>query len=76
MQDVSLEIRTGEFVAVMVPSGGGKCTMLHILRLLDQPSGGSHYFEGQEVTRLTDGLEVFAVYAKRIIRLHDGKVFV
>lgn len=47
---VSLEIKQGEFVAIMGPSGCGKSTLLNILGLLDNPTSGEYYFIGQEVS--------------------------
>lgn len=46
----SLEIRPGEFVAMMGPSGCGKSTFLNILGLLDNPTRGSYMFNGQEMS--------------------------
>ena len=44
LNKVSLEVKDGEFVAVMGPSGCGKSTLLNILGLLDNPSEGNYYF--------------------------------
>jgi len=44
LNEVTFEIKEGEFVAVMGPSGCGKSTLLNILGLLDNPSGGGYYF--------------------------------
>jgi putative ABC transport system ATP-binding protein len=49
LNKLSLEIKEGEFVAVMGPSGCGKSTLLNILGLLDDPQGGSYLFNGIEV---------------------------
>lgn len=50
LEQVNLEIKEGEFVAIMGPSGCGKSTLLNILGLLDYPSGGDYYFMEKEVT--------------------------
>ncbi|HVE61175.1 MAG TPA: ATP-binding cassette domain-containing protein, partial [Chitinophagaceae bacterium] len=49
LNKLSLEVKEGEFVAVMGPSGCGKSTLLNILGLLDDPDGGSFLFNGVEV---------------------------
>ncbi|MGE5317499.1 MAG: ABC transporter ATP-binding protein [Chloroflexota bacterium] len=54
LHNVSLQIQTGEFVAIMGPSGCGKSTLLNILGLLDNPTGGDYYFLGQEVSKFTE----------------------
>lgn len=50
LNNVSLHVEKGEFVAIMGPSGCGKSTLLNIIGLLDNPTGGSYAFDGQEVT--------------------------
>ena len=54
LDGISLEIKTGEFVAIMGPSGSGKSTMMNILGCLDRPSSGSYLLNGQEVATLSD----------------------
>jgi putative ABC transport system ATP-binding protein len=49
LNKLSMEIKAGEFVAVMGPSGCGKSTLLNILGLLDDPDAGSFIFNGQEI---------------------------
>ncbi len=49
LNQVNLSVEKGEFVAIMGPSGCGKSTLLNILGLLDNPSGGKYWFNGEEV---------------------------
>jgi putative ABC transport system ATP-binding protein len=51
---VNLEISPSEFVAIMGPSGCGKSTLLNIIGLLDNPTGGLFYFNGEEVSKYTE----------------------
>ena len=75
LNHVSLEIRAGEFVAIMGPSGCGKSTLLNILGLLDTPTGGRYYLKGTEVsqfdeqerTRLRRGLIGFVFQSFNLI---------
>ncbi len=53
LDNISLSLERGEFVAMMGPSGSGKSTLLHILGCLDSPTSGCHYFEGEEVHTLS-----------------------
>ena len=50
---IDLDIRDGEFVAVMGPSGSGKSTTMNILGCLDTPTGGHYYFRGADVGSMT-----------------------
>ena len=54
LNQVSLEVKDGEFVAIMGPSGCGKSTLLNILGLLDNPTEGDYYLAGQEVGHLRE----------------------
>ena len=52
--NVSIEVEKGEFVAVMGPSGCGKSTLLNMLGLLDSPTEGQYWLDGQEVSTITE----------------------
>ncbi|MFY7909540.1 MAG: ABC transporter ATP-binding protein [Emticicia sp.] len=54
LNGITMEIKDGEFVAIMGPSGCGKSTLLNILGLLDNPSGGSYDFYGSEVATMSE----------------------
>ena len=54
LREVSLEVKEGEFVAIMGPSGCGKSTLLNILGLLDNPTEGSYTLNGRDVSTLKE----------------------
>jgi putative ABC transport system ATP-binding protein len=54
LNKVTLNVKEGEYVAVMGPSGCGKSTLLNILGLLDNPTAGSYVFNGTEVANLRE----------------------
>lgn len=54
LDDVSIEVRQGEFVAVMGPSGCGKSTLLNIVAMIDTATDGQYFLETQEVSRLSE----------------------
>ena len=54
LNKISIEVKEGEFVAIMGPSGCGKSTLLNILGLLDDPDGGSFVFNGTEVAKFNE----------------------
>jgi putative ABC transport system ATP-binding protein len=55
LKGVSLEIQSGEFVAIMGSSGSGKSTLMNILGCLDRPTSGRYVLSGREVSKLSRG---------------------
>ena len=54
LNDLTLEVRKGEFIAVCGVSGSGKSTLLHIIGCLDQPTSGTVLISGTDVSGLSD----------------------
>ena len=54
LNELNLEIKEGEFVAVMGPSGCGKSTLLNVLGMIDSPTAGEYFFNDQEVGHLSE----------------------
>lgn len=54
LKNISLQIKKGEFTAIMGPSGSGKSTLMHIIGLLDKPSKGKVFIEEKDVSKLSD----------------------
>ncbi|HWA52460.1 MAG TPA: ABC transporter ATP-binding protein [Patescibacteria group bacterium] len=54
LYDIDLDIKKGEFVAIVGPSGSGKSTLMNILGLLDHPTNGKYFLDGQDVSKLKE----------------------
>ena len=65
LDGVDVAIEPGEFVAVMGPSGSGKSTFMHIVGMLDRPTGGEYRFEGRNVSELSSD-ELADVRSRRL----------
>lgn len=65
LDDLSLNVPAGDFVAITGSSGAGKSTLLQLLGCLDNPTSGRYWLAGNEVSRLTEG-ELAQVRNKRI----------
>jgi putative ABC transport system ATP-binding protein len=69
LRGVSLNVASGEFLALMGPSGSGKSTLMHLLGFLDTATAGSYRFEGRDVSVLSDRERA------RVRNTHIGFVF-
>jgi len=69
LDHVSLDIRAGEFLAIMGPSGSGKSTLLNLIGCLDTPTSGRLYIKGKEIGSLSDD------ELTRLRRDHIGFIF-
>lgn len=52
LEDVSLQVQKGRFAVLLGPSGSGKSTLLNLIAMLDKPTSGQIFFEGQDIIRL------------------------
>ena len=54
LQDISMTVEEGEYIAIMGPSGSGKTTLMNLLGCLDVPTSGTYLLEGQDIGSLSD----------------------
>lgn len=69
LDDISMDVLPGEFIAVMGPSGSGKSTMLNLIGCLDVPTSGTVFIKGHDIRTMTD------TDLTRLRRDHIGFVF-
>jgi putative ABC transport system ATP-binding protein len=65
LRGVNLSIHEGDFMTIIGPSGSGKSTLLHIMGVLDRPTSGDIYLDGQNVNKLSDA-QLAKVRGKKI----------
>ena len=65
INDISFNVKAGEFIAIMGPSGSGKTTLMNIIGCLDTPTSGEYHLDDNEVSRLDDN-ELASIRNKKI----------
>ncbi|ANB56986.1 ABC transporter family protein [Anoxybacillus sp. B7M1] len=65
LQGISLQIHSGDFLAIVGPSGSGKSTFMNMIGCLDRPDAGSYFLDGKEIARLNDN-ELAAIRNEKI----------
>ena len=71
LQNVDLQVKAGEFMAIMGPSGSGKSTMLNLIGCLDTPTSGEYYLEGVNVAKAADN-QLAAIRNQKIGFIFQG----
>ena len=69
LKDITIEIKRGDYAAIMGPSGSGKSTLMHIIGILDTATGGKYFLEDYDITSLPDKEQA------RIRNKHFGFIF-
>jgi putative ABC transport system ATP-binding protein len=69
LKDINLNIKEGEFISIMGPSGSGKSSLLNVMGMLDEPNEGEYDFMGQDVLKLKEKQR------SEIYKSHIGFVF-
>ncbi|MCI0615928.1 ABC transporter ATP-binding protein [bacterium] len=69
LKNINLEIKDGEYIALMGPSGSGKSTLLNVMGCLDHPTSGTYLLDGKDVTNLSE------MELSLIRRNHIGFIF-
>ncbi|HEY8658939.1 MAG TPA: ABC transporter ATP-binding protein [Hanamia sp.] len=69
LKDINLEVKEGEFISIMGPSGSGKSSLLNVIGMLDEPNEGSYNFMGENVFTLKEKQR------SNLFKTHIGFVF-
>ena len=53
LSDINLQVKYGEYIAILGPSGSGKSTLMNVLGCLDKPSSGKYFLDNKDVSNLS-----------------------